>query len=243
MDPTTPSRRRRRPYNRADHVDEVALVTSLQLEASTTGDSGPAWQAIKHHVYLYAQRTLTKQITNGQVWTNYHRLGGRPALDLRTPAHGVDHDTAHDLAADTLLGALPVLHDQLLTGRWDPTRGASLRTWTVNLAILRLPTAWRAWRRDTHQRLPDHVAERHPAPDQPEAVIYSIEIDRFIDILDDDTLATIVRLDAAGLTDDEIAAHVGRTRKSVEYQLAKARDQLRHRRALEAERDQRTGAA
>jgi DNA-directed RNA polymerase specialized sigma24 family protein len=141
---------------------------------------------------------------------------------------------------------LPLLRRQLLEGKWNPDRDnpASINTWFVNLAVLCLPAPWRAWRRERRIQFvtldPDH--DVIDLRDQPDAVIYTIEFERHLEFLDPD-LALMVRLDATEWEDAEIAAAVGRSLKSVEYHLAKARRTARARRNRENLRDNGTGAA
>lgn len=240
----TPSGRRNGRYNREDHApsSDLELVVALQLEASNGIDDGEAWQAIRNDILGYAIPVLTAFIREGKVWGLYHRLGGPPAADLRTPARGVGHDDAHDLASDTVLGSLAVLRRQLIAGRWEHTGGASIRTWAVGLAIHRLPGSWRSWQKTRPLRLPRRT-EHLPDADRPEAIVYTVDYERQVDLLDDDLLEAVIRLDCAGLSDREIGEAIGRTVKSVEYQLAKARRQLRRRAARQTRLNQLHGGA
>jgi DNA-directed RNA polymerase specialized sigma24 family protein len=242
---TRPQTRRRRtsgPYNRDGGArSDGELVTDLQLEASSGVEDGDSWRVIRDDVHVYAVPVLTSMILKGTVWGFYHHLGGTSASDLRTPSRGIDRQDAYDLAADAVLGALPILRHQLITGRWDPTRRASIRTWFVSLAILRLPGPWRVWKRHRVARLPARLDQHPDSGDRPDAIIYSIEFEHHVELLDDDLLETIVRLDCAGLTDREISELIDRTVKSTEYQLSKARSRLRRRASYETWLDQQRG--
>jgi DNA-directed RNA polymerase specialized sigma24 family protein len=246
MDPSPRSRRRRTSglYNRESAAPtDIDLVADIQLEASTGIAHGAAWRTVRDDVHAYAMPVLASLIMKGVVWGLHHQLGGQPANDLRIPVGGVDWEDAHDLAAEAVLGALPILHHQLIAGRWDPNGGASIRTWAVNLSILRLPGPWRAWRKTRLPRLPKRVDQQPDRDHQPEAIVFSIEFERHVELLDDDLLETLVRLDCTGLTDPEIAERVERTVKSVEYRLRTARQAMRRRAAREARLDDRHGVA
>src|SRR5215207_2487680 len=157
MDPIPPHRRPRRKgtYNRQETARcDQDLVTGLQLEASCGIENGDAWRLICEHVHHYGHAVLMAKILDGSVWSLYRRLvGGRPA-GLRNLDRDMDREDAYDLAADVVLEALPRLRHHLISGRWDPTGGASIRTWFVNLAILRLPCPWRTWEKQQVARLP-----------------------------------------------------------------------------------------
>ncbi|MGH9119123.1 MAG: RNA polymerase sigma factor [Acidimicrobiales bacterium] len=222
---------------------DVELVADVQLEASTGIENGPAWRLVRDDIHCYAVPVLSSLILQGSVWGLYHGLGGQPANDLRTPVGGVDWEDAHDLAADTVLGALPILRRQLITGRWNSDGGASIRTWSVNLSILRLPGPWRKWRKARLPRLPHRVDQQPDRDHQPEAIVYSVEFERHVELLGDELLESIVRMDCAGLTDRQIAEKVERTAKSVEYRLHVARQAMRRRAGREARLDARGGVA
>jgi DNA-directed RNA polymerase specialized sigma24 family protein len=195
-------------------------------------------------VHTAAVPTLRKLIMKGTVWGLYHELGGQGSSDLRIPIGGVDREDAYDLAAETVLGALPVLRHQLLAGRWSADGGASVVTWSVNLTILRLPGPWRAWRKTRVLRLPDRFTETERDRDeQPEAIVYSVEFERHVELLDDDLLEAVLRLDCNGLSDAEIAKELGRTVKSVEYRLGVARQRVRDQARRERDRGARRGVA
>lgn len=247
MDTSSPHRRRRRSglYNpEFDGASDADLVARVQLEASNKIENGPAWRYVRDRVHTVAVPTLRKLIMRGTVWGLYHQLGGQASSDLRIPVGGVDAQDAYDLAAETVLGALPVLRHQLLAGRWSADGGASVVTWSVNLTILRLPGYWRAWRKTRLLRLPDRFDEKAPDRDeQPEAIIYSVEFERHIELLDDELLEAVLRLDCSGFSDAEIAEELGRTVKSVEYRLGVARQRVREQARRERERDARQGVA
>lgn len=244
--PEYSDRRERVRYNREKAAlrrrSDAELVADLQLQASLPLVDGreEAWVMIERRVSSYTLRTLPAMIVDGRAWAGYRKLGRPAARDLVMPVRPIDAEDARDLAAGTVPPALPHLRRQLLAGRWDPTGGAALTTWFNNLCIMFLPGPWRAWRRE-HSMLSRRVEldpERFVDPStRPDAVIYEIEFERYVEILDDD-LADLVRLDADGFTDAEIAQAVGRTSKSVEYRLAKARESSRRRRDQEQRLDQ-----
>lgn len=243
--PPPPAPRRRLQsglYNREQDglALDVARVTALQLETSGGEENGPAWHAVRDDVWVYALPVLTSMLLKGTVWAQYRVLGGNPARDLNTPIGGIKSEEAHDIASTTLLNALPVLRLQLVNGRWDPTipGAASVRTWAVNLCILRLPGPWRQWRRDRLVQLevlPANLEDERPEQ-HPDAVLYRLEFERYVELLDDG-LREPMLLDAEADTDVEIAQALGLTVKSVEYRLAKARQISRVRRDHEAARD------
>jgi|GEM_PF-7053245 len=249
VDPHAPSRARQGSYNRGPGADierDRDRLREFLLEASNGDFDGPAWRVIRNDAWVTGARVVASMIRTDRVWGRYRQLRQIAAHDLRTPAVGISRDDAYHLACDSVERALPLLRRQLLEGKWDPDRDnpASINTWFVNLAVLCLPGPWRVWRRQRRAQLvsldPDH--EVIDLRDQPDAVIYTIEFERHLEFFDPE-LASMVRLDAAEWEDAEIAAAVGRSVKSVEYHLAKARWAARDRRSRENLRDHGTGAA
>lgn len=223
-------------------------LLEFQLEVSTGTEDGPAWRAIRDDAWVYAQRTVRRMILQGVVWQRYHELGQPQARDLRMPARGVNFDDAHTLASLAVERAIPVLRQQLLDNKWSPDRerSASINTWTVNLAVLCLRAPWRAWRRDQRAQpsfVPLDPDREIDLRDRPEACLYTLEFERHVELLGDPDLSLVVRLDAADWEDAQIADHLDRSRKSIEYMLAKARRLGRSRRDHENLRDRDSGVA
>ncbi|MCA1832862.1 MAG: hypothetical protein LC750_09080 [Actinobacteria bacterium] len=249
-DPGTSRQPRQGSYNRepgASIERDRNRLREFQLEVSTGQPSGQAWLAIRDDAWVYGVRTVARMIRQGVVWRRYRELGGEAARDLRMPARGVSDEDAHTLASLAVERALAVLRQQLLENKWCPDREnpASINTWFVNLVVLSLRTPWRAWRRQQRAQpifVPLNPDREIDLRDRPEAVIYAVEFDRYLESLDPE-IAIMIRLDAAQFEDAEIAALVGRTAKGVEYHLAKSRRAARARRDRETFRDHSTGAA
>lgn len=249
VDPHPPGRARHGSYNRepgADIERNRDRLREFLLEASIGEFDGPAWRVIRNDAWVTGARVVASMIRKNRVWGRYRQLGGIAAHDLRTPARGVSRDDADLLASTSVERALPLLQRQLLAGKWDADREtpASINTWFVNLVVLCLPGPWRARRREQRAQFatmdPNHdVVDLR---DQPDAVIYTIEFERYLELLCPE-IAIMVRLDAEQWEDAEIATVTGRTLKSVEYQLAKARRAARARRTRENLRDHGSGAA
>lgn len=245
MEPTDPSPtgRSARLYNRGQAaLSDEDKVLQLQLEASLGELNGAAWRKIRDDVWVYCTKVLTSMICTGTVWGHYRELGGLSATDLRHPSRGIEREVAHDLASDTVAGALPILQNQLITGQWRPDQGAAIRTWATGLAILRLPGVWRKWRRNVPAEAATFLLDDRPSAETaPEAIIYTLEFERYVELLDR-KLRPLVRLDCDGSTDAEIAAAAELTIKQVEYRLRKARSTLRHQAELERSREHRRDA-
>ena len=239
-----PGGRTGRLCNRDQGADsDEDRIRQLQLEASLEIVNGPVWQAIRDEIWTYSSRTLAKLIRTERVWAEYRRLGGITATDLRYPPNGITADDAHDLAIDTVTAGLPVLRAYLIEGRWRPDGGASIKTWATNLMVLRLPAAWRKWRRQLdHERngMAAVAAEPRPStsPTPPST--------RWSSSASSSPRRQPPTRDAARLRRPQRHRDRRRPRrltaKQVEYRLRKGRDAVTRRVALEARIDRRRHA-
>ncbi len=222
-------------------LTDADRVLYLQFELSDGNEDGPAWTEIKEHVWLYTTKVVASMIRKGNVWSWYVQLGGHPALDLQTPANGVPHDAAQAMAERTVQAMMPVLRDQLATGMWTVDGGAAIRTWATNLAVLRLPTAWRAWRtqmRREREAMQQVSGCRGDIVGQPDDVLGAVEFDRYMELVGEE-IAEVLRLDCSGWTDPEISAEVEMTVPQVEYRLKNGRKTIKRRMVLEQQLDRR----
>lgn len=67
---------------------------------------------------------------------------------LREPPVGAfaRDDVADELAGETVAKApSPLRDDVLMKGRWDPTRGATIKTYFIGQCLIRFPNIYRSW--------------------------------------------------------------------------------------------------
>ena len=60
---------------------------------------------------------------------------------------GFDEETRNDLATDTVVAALPSFLDVLKQNRWDPSRGASLKTYFLGKCKWEFLNVYKKWQR------------------------------------------------------------------------------------------------
>jgi hypothetical protein len=213
-----------------------------------------AWAKIKAEVWEYATRVLPPMIADGRIWRQYKKLGGGGADLLARATVVPTRQERRDLATDVIAKSIPVFYDQLKRNKWDPTKNTLMATWFTNLCVLRFPKPWRDFISD---RVADALLveidvdfEAH-VDERPDAIIYTIEFERYLERIDDEDTQTMIRLDATEHTDKQIAARINAsradadplTRKVVEHRLSRARKDARVHRAREAAREDLGGIA
>jgi hypothetical protein len=237
-------RRRQRLYNQAEAPIDRDRDRLLQFQLE--GGDGPTWKVIRDDAWSYAVRVLQAMLRDGRAGAQHRRLGG---FGTTFPSGAqISSNDADELAHDVASGAITLLQHQLRQGRWDPQLGTTIGSWFVNLCILRTPRVWRQRRRA--QLASGRAYELNTATladpgwhGRPEASVYELEFERYIDFIDDEGVQQMVRLDADGYTDRQIAELVTEaidrdiTTKVVEYQLAKARTNAQARQARERARE------
>jgi len=247
-------RARRKPYHLLDRAERLTLdrdrVFRLRLAVDATGDRSIFDNDIRPDVWDYANRTLPKLIASGKIFNIRSRAGGPTFAELVMPDDGIDYALAEDLAADTIKSALPRFERSVLE-QWDGYRDdtATLGTYCVGLCSLVFAGPFRKMQR--HQKRfhygdgidPDSPLVSTSIWDQPEAVIYDVEFERHVEIIDDPNEQLIVRLDSAGATERDIAEILELSVKAVEYRKKKSRAKLRAFWQAEAARDDFRGNA
>lgn len=158
------------------------------------------------------------------------RLRGLPA----PPIGALDElDVARELAYETVTNALCYFRDKVLMGRrWDPARGATIKTYFIGQCLFQFANVYRAWLK--HEAplaavLVDDVAlldrpqGRTPLTDPAELAAIRAEIDARFNAVPEksrEKVCTVMVLTAADWTQEEIAAYMGVTVKVVERTLA-----------------------
>ena len=156
-------------------------------------------------------------------------------------------EEAESLADETIVLALTAFRDKVLVpGKWDPAKGASLRTFFVGQCLLQFSNVYKRWRREelrsyAEPQAPPPAAawaddfEEGPstsaAPDASEAAHIKDELRRAFGSIKDERVRSAFYLNVThGFTHAEIGEKLGMTAKAVESAIARARQQVRQNR-------------
>jgi DNA-directed RNA polymerase specialized sigma24 family protein len=134
-------------------------------------------------------------------------------------------DVAEQLAGETVAQALRGFHDTVLVpGRWDPARGASLKTFFIGQCLIRFVTVYRFWLR-TEVHLQERLVEELMVFDRPASGGPGVDpadlavIQQEIDIVLADAPArtkTMLVLLAAGYTQADVATMLNLSENAVQ---------------------------
>lgn len=119
--------------------------------------------------------------------------------------------------------------DVLIPGTWDPSKGASLRTYFIGNCKLRFANVYRRWISETRGIPIDDGTIRAELEHQRAArvpVEVTAELRRLAPRLRDGTIERINALGAVGYTKAEIAAIDGTTEGAINARLYRAREKM-----------------
>jgi RNA polymerase sigma factor (sigma-70 family) len=229
-----------RPWLR-EHQDAAAQLDRLLADAKLidrlqwSGFAGAEYDRFAEELARYGVAVLRKWLYTGEIFGRLKDKGFGPVPPL--PATGWDADDRDMLVNDTVVLALRKFREQvLLRHRWDPDRGATLKTFFIGQCLMRFPNFYRGWVRDTVDRESRHRLDELGPDDVDDRVdverraVVNDELARGLRQLDPRTRAVLV-LRALGYQQDEIAERLGTTRKAVEC------IESRHRKRLERHRE------
>lgn len=214
-------------------VDRLFADAELAQRLNTAGYTGRDWDYFVTELIKYGYAVLNSWMRSGLIW---RRLADQRGIrGLPTPPAWEWNDEAWgDLAHDTLVIAIEKFRDTvLIPGRWDPNRGASLKTYFIGQCLIRFPNVYRSWYVSTEKRQferpvdADEWLHARPAAGTPEdKVVQDDQIARGLADLDDRTREVLVLLDQDH-TQTQVAEHLGISRKSVEMIVKHHRDRRR----------------
>lgn len=218
----------------ADNVDrlqgDVELVTSLAL----AGYEGPDYEYFANELAKYGYAVMKGWIATKIIFERCREKGfGLAILDRQFTQEEIE-----GLANFTVAMALNYFRTKvLMKRRWDPTKGASLRTFFVGQCIFQFPNIYREWllevKADWRHGFTDDVAEMDfhtdHAPAVDRRVIASIVSSQAMAEINDPRVRKAMYMTAAGHPQADIARVLGVSTKAVERMLARAREMLKRK--------------
>lgn len=221
---------RRRQERIAEDVD---LVTWLALQNFT----GPDYILFATELAKYGNAVIIAWIRRGLILARVRErgFGGLP----EPPPGALNRpDVAEELSGETVAKALYFFREKVLLGRrWDPTKGASIKTFFVGQCLIQFANVYRYWLKNEagySEILVDDLAvidrpqARTPRTDPAELAAIRAEIDTRLKDVPERTRAVMV-LTAADWSQADIARRLGITTKAVERTLAHYRSPNRRK--------------
>lgn len=152
------------------------------------------------------------------------------------PRPGAMIEDADGLADETVVHALNAFRDTvLIPGKWDPQRGASLRTFFVGQCLLQFSNVYKSWCREQRRNyaqpvdldlVEDGIMGRQP-PEADERAIITDQLRHAFGKIADERSRTVFYLNALGHSHRDIATKLSMTEKAVESVMGRVRRQIR----------------
>lgn len=228
----------------AERVHRLAGDRELAVALRANGYRGRDYELFANEIAKYGWAVIRGWIYRGQIRGEVKRKGfGALEPD---PRPGAMIEDAESLADETVVLALSAFRDKVLVpGKWDPAKGASLRTFFVGQCLLQFSNVYKRWRREELRSYAEPQAppstdwadefEADPsttvAPDASEMAHVKDELRRAFGSIKDERVRSAFYLSVThGFTHAEIGEKLGMTAKAVESAIARARQQVRENR-------------
>lgn len=212
-------------------LGDVDLLVRLQLH-----NYAPAvWNPVAEEFARYGLATISSWIRRGLIFGYVTQATGFgfPSMDTERIR---DPEAVHDLASMTVVNALNAFLESVLkTGRWDPKKGASLKTFFVGQCKFQFPNVYKSWWREQRRRprsesLDDLVDRNVLAPahnDVEAAVDRDAEVAEALTMIDSPEAQSALLYQAEGYSHAEIALIIGlRDAKAVENLIGRWRRRI-----------------
>ena len=201
----------------AQHLARLEGDKELVFQLMLRGYTGSAWRTFGNALVQYGLQVMKVWIANGRIFDQCKRKGrGIPG---GRPPKG--EDEVLSLAGMVVTVALNAFRDDVLVpGRWDPSRGASLRTFFIGQCVLRFPNEYRRWK-PSFETAPIEGSSEHLT--QPAASPSTIAALRLAwASMPPAAVGAMLGMVEMGYSHEEIANMIGVTKRSVDSKLYRA---------------------
>ncbi len=186
------------------------LVTALALY----GFAGLPWRRFSNALASYGIQVMRSWIVSKEIFAQCKRKG------YGLPVWTVSREEAFELANETTgAGVAAFRSDVLIPGVWQPSRGASLKTFFIGQCVLQFPNVYRRWQSE-RKRFPEYEPQQLPT-----SALAVLEVNR-IEALPRDSELGMRLLKAKGFTAHEIAAATGVSKRVVESKMQRGREAI-----------------
>jgi DNA-directed RNA polymerase specialized sigma24 family protein len=221
------------PPRAHDNLERLLGDSDLLFRLQLSGYAEEEWQPVAAEFARYGLGVLQAWIATGKIFARVRAVTG---YRLTPPELGFDYDAVQTLATDTVVAALRAFLEKVLKqNRWDPTKGASLKTFFVGQCMFQFSNAYRKWWRQ--QRWKSRVQLEGigvdleqvttPSPSADQALVDREEFDAALGLLSTATARTAFAMQNMGYTHEEIALELGLAdAKAVENVLGYQRRRL-----------------
>lgn len=220
----------------AENVDRLAGDADLVTDLELGGYTGRDWEIFSTELAKYGIGVLTGWMYRNLILARCKERGhgGLPPLARR-----FDPEEIEELVGETVAKALHHFRlDVLIPHKWDPNKGATLRTFFIGQCLLRFANIYRRWWSQEQRNravLVDETAVLDTFSPTVQAstdrALDSVTAMRALRTIRDRRVRQAMFMHADGRTYAEIAIELEVTGKAVERMIANERNRLRNRAA------------
>lgn len=140
-----------------EHLDRLLGDSDLLYRLQVSGYAPEEWRRPSEEFGRYGYDVLVGWMFTGRIWHEVFRKTGRHP---RRPDNPFDEDTIRQLCADTVINGLEAfLENVLKNNKWDPQRGASLKTYFVGQCCFQFENVLRSHYRQLKRNREDVVKD------------------------------------------------------------------------------------
>lgn len=214
-------------------LDRKLGDADLLLELQLAGYVSDKWNPVANEFARYGYNIVTGWLRTGAIFEQVARATG---TRLKRPDDRLDDDAVATLTTDTVVAALDAfLNEVLKKHRWDPSGGASLKTYFIGQCKFQFRNVYKKWYRAEHRLrrfrlVPDTrlLEDASTQPDSPDAgIIRHEDAAAALQALSTDKARRALALFSLGYSHAEIAIEIGAAdEKSVENLIGHQRRRL-----------------
>lgn len=140
-----------------EHLDRLLGDSDLLYRLQVSGYAPEEWRRPSEEFGRYGYDVLVGWMFTGRIWHEVFRKTGRHP---RRPDSPFDEDTIRQLCADTVINGLEAfLENVLKKNKWDPQRGASLKSYFVGQCCFQFENVLRSHYRRLKRNREDVVKD------------------------------------------------------------------------------------
>jgi len=222
----------------ARHEGDRLLIEML----ARCGFTGPRQIRFEAELAAYGYPVMMALTRTGEIIKRVAEMG-RP-LSVRDTVLRWSRDDRSELSLETVARALVFFRTKvLMLGKWDPARGATIKTYFIGACLSQFPNVFQHWDRERlrwrnkHMVIlddpddPAGLAEMSSTEDPAQAVLMSQQLDQIMaELADrDPTLYRVARLRLEEYSDVDAAKQVGLSARAVEGRWYRFNKHLRRR--------------
>jgi DNA-directed RNA polymerase specialized sigma24 family protein len=214
----------------SEYMRRLETDRSIIAELRASGFAGVHYNYFATEMAKYGIAVMAAWIRTHQIFEKM-RQRGRGGITEPQGDELRDQETATELAMETVAAALANFRTHvLIPGKWDPAKGASIRTYFIGQCLIQFSNIYRSWYRETFERVPwSHLAnEAHLTARGYEhvesAAANQVGVAGVLSKVKRDRTKEILVLRGAGHTHDDIAARLQISVKTVEMTIRNERN-------------------